>query len=694
MRPEFLYPLFTPVTALKGVGPAMAQALTRLGVHTIRDLLWHLPVGTVDRRSCPPLSQAQHHSIISARVTIIEHMAAPPRTRRPYQVMTENESGSLLLTFFSVKGDYLLKQLPIGSERVVSGRVERFHGLLQMPHPDYIVTPEQAANILVVEPVYPLTAGISNKQLRKLVLQALERLKTSIPEWQDAAFLRQQKWLGWGASLQQLHLPQEDNNWPPAQARLAYDELLASQLALALIRRRVRGKTGFPLAEAALSKAVRAALPFRLTAGQEEVMREMATDMASGGRMLRLLQGDVGSGKTVIALLALMMAVDNGMQGVLMAPTEIVCRQHHAWIQALVAPLGIQVGLLTGSEKGKAREALLAKTASGEVSLVIGTHALFQQGVAFHKLGMVVVDEQHRFGVNQRLALAEKAGEDTPPHMLLMSATPIPRTLTMTLFGDLDVSRLTEKPPGRQPIDTRVLPMARMEEVIAGLRRAIATGARVYWVCPLVEASEELSLTAAEERFTEFKQRFPGRVGLVHGRQKAKERQATIEAFARGELDILIATTVIEVGVNIPEATVMVIEHAERFGLAQLHQLRGRVGRGEGASSCLLLYDDKISLTGKERLKVLRDSEDGFVIAEEDLRLRGGGEILGTRQSGLPDFRFADVYAQHELVLAAKDDTALVLHQDPQLKSPRGKALRGLLYLFEYDRLAEYAEAG
>ncbi|HEX9447059.1 MAG TPA: ATP-dependent DNA helicase RecG, partial [Dongiaceae bacterium] len=545
-----------------------------------------------------------------------------------------------------------------------------------------------------LEPVYPLTTGLPAKTLRKAIAAALERAP-ALPEWIDPGVIQRESWPSWRAALVSLHNPEATADLAPqakSRMRLAYDELLANQLALALVRQHNRHLTGrASRGDGGLRAKVLATLPYQLTGSQQQAIAEIAADMATDNRMLRLLQGDVGSGKTVVALLAMLIAVEAGGQAALLAPTDILARQHFAGLQPLAAAAGIELALLTGRDKGKAREAMLARLAEGEIKLIVGTHALVQEDVNFADLRLAVVDEQHRFGVQQRVALAAKGrGVD----LLVMTATPIPRTLMLTGYGDIDVSRLTEKPPGRQPIATRTLPIERLDEVIEGVRRAISNGARVYWVCPLVDESELIDLAAATERHRHLQQIFGSEVGLVHGKQKAAERDHTMAAFAAGDIKVLVATTVIEVGVNIPEATVMVVEHAERFGLAQLHQLRGRVGRGSGKSSCLLLYQSPLGEIAKARLSILRESEDGFRIAEEDLRLRGGGELLGNRQSGLPEFRLADLGAHGDLLAMARDDAKLILDRDPNLLSPRGEALRTLLYLFQRDAMIKTLRSG
>ncbi|HET6619257.1 MAG TPA: ATP-dependent DNA helicase RecG [Dongiaceae bacterium] len=693
MRPDILNPLFAPITSLPGIGQRLAKPLEKLAGPLVADLVGHLPSGLIDRRSQPHLSTAEGGAIATVVVRVERHMK-PHNPRQPYKVRCSDPTGFIDLVFFSAREDYLLRTLPLGQMRAVSGRIERFGGELNMVHPDHIVPAEELASIQVIEPVYPLTAGLAPKVLRKAIEAALERLP-SLDEWIDPAVAEPRQWSGWRESLLAAHRPQSEDALSALSSprmRLAYDELLSNQLALALVRLRNKRKAGRPnKGDGALRRRIVEALPYRLTGSQEQALSEIIADMAAPTRMLRLLQGDVGSGKTVVALLAMANAVEAGGQAALLAPTDILARQHFATLEPLCRSVGLEIALLTGRDKGKARDATLAHLASGKLQLIVGTHALMQEDVEFGDLRLAIVDEQHRFGVEQRVALADKgAGVD----LLVMTATPIPRTLTMTAYGDIDLSRLTEKPAGRQPIDTRTLPLDRLDEVAGALRRAIGQGARIYWVCPLVDESEAVDLAAATERHRMLAQSFGERVGLVHGRQKASERDATMNAFSAGDLDILVATTVIEVGVNVPEATVMVVEHAERFGLAQLHQLRGRVGRGLAKSSCLLLYQAPLGETAKARLQILRETDDGFRIAEEDLRLRGGGELLGTRQSGLPEFHYADLAVHGGLLAMARDDARLVVERDPQLKSRRGAALRILLYLFRQDSAIKTLASG
>ncbi len=690
MRPSELDPLFASASSLKGIGPRLQGALARLAGRDERDgarvidLLFHLPHAVIDRSRRPAIAELPESGVVTLEVTVGRHIPPPPHARRiPWRVEVFDETGFLTLVFFHARGDYLRRLLPEGEKRFVSGRIEWFNDRPQIVHPDHVVTEADFAALPRLEPVYPLTAGVSNRILGKAVRSALARLP-DLPEWLDESLIAERNWPSFAEALRTLHAPQEVaalGETSPARARLAYDELLSGQLALALVRRHMKSVSGRALrGDGTLRQRIIAALPFSLTASQQQAVEEVLADMARPQRMLRLLQGDVGSGKTVVALLALAAAAEAGAQGALMAPSEILARQHLRAIAPLAEAAGLRAVLLTGCDKGRQRQEKLRAIAAAEAHLVIGTHALFQSDVEFSDLGLVVVDEQHRFGVHQRLALQAKGRRSD---LLVMTATPIPRTLALTLYGDMDVSRLTEKPAGRQPVKTSVMPMERLGEVVQHLRTAVAQGARAYWVCPLVEESEALSFTSAEERFAVLSEALPGRVGLVHGRMRPEARDAVMTDFRAGRISVLVATTVVEVGVDVPEATIMIIEDAGRFGLAQLHQLRGRVGRSDRPSSCLLLYRPPLSETARERLKIMRQTDDGFVIAEADLKLRGAGELLGARQSGAPRFRLADLAAHGELLAMASDDAELVMRRDPALESPRGQALRHLLHLFE-----------
>jgi ATP-dependent DNA helicase RecG len=694
MRPEVLFPLFAPVRSLPGIGPRLEKLVERLAGPKVVDLLWHLPSGLIDRRNRPKIAEARDGEIATIEVNVGLHV--PPRTKRlPYRVHVSDETGEMQLVFFNARSDYLAKTLPEGSRRIISGRIEFYQGAPQMTHPDHIVDLAESASLPLLEPVYPLTAGLPLKSVQKALRAALPLLP-DLPEWQNGPWLKANGWAPWRASLIAAHEPQSASETAPdapVRARLAYDEMLANQLALGLVRLRMKKLPGRSISgDGHLRRKVEDALPFALTGAQARSLAEIDADMKAPHRMLRLLQGDVGSGKTVVALLAMLNAVEAGYQAAMMAPTEILARQHHATLQPLCQAAGVRLALLTGREKGKPREEILAALGNGSIDILVGTHALFQDDVSFKALAIAVVDEQHRFGVHQRLMLTSKGGPGTD--VLVMTATPIPRTLTLTAYGDMDVSKLDEKPPGRKPVDTRALPLDRLDEIVAGLPRALARGAQIYWVCPLVEESDEVDAAAAEERYRHLHSIFGEFVGLVHGRMKPADKDAVMARFAAGEIKILVATTVIEVGVNVPSATVMIIEHAERFGLAQLHQLRGRVGRGSDKSSCLLLYQTPLGETAEARIKIMRETEDGFLIAEEDLRLRGAGELLGTRQSGLPSFRIADIETQKELLAAAHDDARMIIERDPELETDRGKALRTLLYLFERDAAIRYLRSG
>ncbi|MGH8431439.1 MAG: ATP-dependent DNA helicase RecG, partial [Solimonas sp.] len=666
MRPQSLTPLFAQVTSLPGIGPRLGKLVDKLAGPQVVDLLWHLPFAVVDRRNAPAIVEAKAGEVATLTVTVDQHLV-PGTPRQPYRIWCSDETGRLCLTYFNGREDYLKKLLPLGEVRVVSGKVELWQGELQMTHPDHAVPLAERESVLRVEPVYGLTAGLTQRVVQKAIANAVERAP-DLPEWQDAAFKARNRWDDWKSALAQAHAPEDGSDLFPthrARSRLAFDELLASQLAIALVRHHNRSLAGHVTkGDGRLRRLALAAMPFDLTASQKTAIDEIAGDMAKPERMVRLLQGDVGSGKTVVAFLAMLIGVEAGAQAALMAPTELLARQHHATMAPLAEAAGVRLALLTGRDSQKQKKETLQGLADGSIAAVVGTHALVQEEVAFADLALAVVDEQHRFGVHQRMALSSKGHA---VDLLVMTATPIPRTLMLAAYGDLDVSRLTEKPAGRQPIDTRTIPLERIGEVVDGIGRQVAAGGRVYWVCPLIEESEEVDLANAEERFRELGARFPGKVGLLHGRLKGPEREATMAAFAEGRLSLLVATTVIEVGVDVPAATVMVIEHAERFGLAQLHQLRGRVGRGAARSACLLLYAQPLGETARARLAIMRETEDGFRIAEEDLRLRGAGELLGTRQSGLPDMRLADFAAHAELLQAARDDARLVVERDPDL---------------------------
>jgi ATP-dependent DNA helicase RecG len=700
MRPPVLNPLFATLSALPGIGPKLEKLFQHLlgrdGERArLIDLLFHLPSGFVDRRQQPKLGDVKPDTVVTVAVTVDRHRPPPPnRPRVPYNIDASDDTNTLTLTYFNARKDYLQKLLPEGELRYVSGTATLYDGHLQMVHPDRVVDAAGFASLPLIDPVYPLTEGLHPNQMRRAIDLALERIPPLL-EWQDDAWRKRNAFPHFADALRSVHRPAAPADLAPESAawsRLAYDELLAGQLALALLRGHMRTRAGRgSAAEGRLRARIIAALPYSLTPSQERAVADLVADLAQPNRMLRLLHGDVGSGKTLVALLAAATVIEAGRQAAFMAPTELLARQHFATIAALAEAAGVRVAILTGREKGRERADLLSALAAGDIDLLVGTHALFQEEVAFGDLALAIVDEQHRFGVHQRLALARKG---QAVDLLVLTATPIPRTLALTYFGDMDVSELREKPAGRQKIDTRTLPLERLAEVIDAVKRALDDGRRVYWVCPLVEESESVDLAAAEDRYQDLKERFGDQVALVHGRMRGADKDRAMARFASGAARILVATTVIEVGVDVPEASVMVIEHAERFGLAQLHQLRGRIGRGAERSTCLLLYKSPLGETAKARLAILRHTDDGFRIAEEDLRLRGEGDVLGTRQSGMPGFRLARLEVHGKYLTAAREDAALVLNRDPRLTSSRGTALRQLLYVFARDEAIKLLGAG
>lgn len=702
MRPSLLNPLFAPVTSLSGVGPKqdklLQYLLSRNETPRLVDLLLHLPSQVIDRRARPKIRDAAVGAMVTLEVTVDRHRPPPPRnSRAPYLVYASDDTGDVVLTFFRAKPGYVEKLLPMGEKRYVSGTLQMYDGIPQIVHPDRVLDEEAISKLSGIDPVYPLTEGLALGSLRRAIAQALQKLP-ALPEWISPEVLRRCKFPPVTEALNRVHQPVELTDILPDQpfwSRLAFDELLAGQLALGLIRAQLRRPAGMRNAgDGRLRNKIIDALPYALTPSQRSAAAAIAEDLKQPVRMLRLLQGDVGSGKTVVALLAAAAVAEVGKQAALMAPTEILARQHIKTISPLAERAGLRVAILTGREKGKERREIIDQLAEGEIDILVGTHALIQDDVIFHDLALAIVDEQHRFGVRERLALTSK-GEAVD--VLVLSATPIPRTLVLTYFGDMDISELREKPAGRQPIDTRAVAMSRLGEVMDGVGRALEAGKLVYWICPLVEESEAEGtehLTNATKRFESLQKRFGDRVGLVHGQMKGTEKDRVMGQFAAHEIGLLVATTVVEVGVDVPAATIMVIENAERFGLAQLHQLRGRIGRGSEASTCILLYSEPLGEMSKARLKVIRETTDGFRIAEEDLKLRGEGDVLGVRQSGLPGYRIARPEVHGQLITQARDEALRILKEDPKLKGERGEALRCLLYLYERDEAIPLIGAG
>jgi ATP-dependent DNA helicase RecG len=700
MRPLLLNPLFAAVTSLPGVGPKQDKLLRyllgRAETPRLVDLLLHLPSGVIDRRARPKIRDAVQGTVVTLEVNVDRHRP-PHSSRAPYLVFASDDTGDVVLTFFRSSAGYVEKLLPVGEKRYVSGTLQMYDGVPQIVHPDRVIDEAAFAKLSLIDPVYPLTEGLALGSLRRAVAQALQKVP-KFPEWISPEVIRRCHFPPIAEALNRVHVPVELTDVlpdGPYWSRVAFDELLAGQLALALVRAQLRRPAGSRHAgDGHLRSKIIDALPYALTVSQREAAAAIAEDLRQPVRMLRLLQGDVGSGKTVVALLAAAAVVEAGKQAALMAPTEILARQHIKTIAPLAERAGLRVAILTGREKGKERRDILARLEAGEIDLLVGTHALIQDDVAFRALALAVVDEQHRFGVRERLALTSK-GEAVD--VLVLSATPIPRTLVLTYFGDMDVSELREKPAGRQPIDTCAVADSRLEEVMGAVGRALSAGKLVYWICPLVEGSEAEGtdhLTNATKRFESLRKRFDDKVGLVHGQMKGAEKDRVMAEFAARRIGMLVATTVVEVGVDVPAATIMVIENAERFGLAQLHQLRGRIGRGAEASTCLLLYHEPLNEMSKARLRVIRETADGFRIAEEDLKLRGEGDVLGVRQSGLPGYRVArsDVHAQ--LITQARDEALRIMKDNPKLKGERGEALRCLLYLFERDEAIPLIGAG
>ena len=676
MRPELLNPLFADTETLDGVGPKLRKPLEKLGLTRVKDLAYHLPERFVRRRAVADLDEAQVGEQIVVALTPLEHRSAAGRG--PFRVLAEDDKGNVCaLTYFGRASYTAKKQLPTGQKRWVAGRLDQYGQTLQIVHPDHVAEESGAMMGHLTEPVYRLSEGLTQPRVAGLSAQALERLP-ELPEWIEPGVFEREQWPDWADALRSAHKGEDAK----ARDRLAYDELLANSLALLLVRASNRQRKGQQL-QGDGSLRAKLQLPFPLTGAQTRSIGEIEGDMAQEAPMLRLLQGDVGAGKTVVALESMLIANEAGAQAAMLAPTEILARQHYETVRKMAAPTGVTVALLTGRDKGKARESILMGLIDGSIDIVVGTHAIFQDAVNYRNLGLVVIDEQHRFGVGQRLLLTQK-GKRTP-HTLAMTATPIPRTLTLAQYGEMDVSRLDEMPPGRKPIVTRVVALERIDDVLSGIERHLQTGQQVFWVCPMVHENENENLAAAEARYAALKERLGDAVVLVHGQQKPEEKDAAMERFVAGEAKLMVATTVIEVGVDVPNATLVVIEQAEHFGLAQLHQLRGRVGRGSEQAVCLLLRGDQLSETARQRLALMRETQDGFRLAEEDLQLRGGGELLGTRQSGEEAFNVATVEQIQKLLPMAHDDARLLMERDGGLSSERGEAARVLLYLFERD---------
>ena len=695
-RPSQLFSLFASTTDLPGIGARLASILNKRIGNTVIDVLRHLPVGVIDRNITNNVQACENGEMVTIIADIISADIPPPRTSRPARFTVSSDGQVFELIFFRAKADYLSRILPIGERRIISGRLDRYDGRMQISHPDYILSLDKRDDMPAMEPVYPLSQGLKPKILRNAIQTGLRRLP-GLPEWIDPQLCRRFNWPDYATAMKQAHAPQTIRDISPdspVRMRLAYDELLANQIALQIIRNKaIRSDAGRSLCSAGkLRAALLAQLPYQMTGAQQRVTDEILRDMHSPTRMLRLLQGDVGSGKTLVAVLAMLEAVENKTQAALLAPTEILARQHYDTISSMLEGHGVEIALLTGQMKAAERNQTLERISSGSCHIVIGTHALLSDTVNFSDLGLAVVDEQHRFGVRQRLILGQK-GQHTD--VLVMTATPIPRTLAMTAYGDLTTSILDEKPAHRKQIKTALVSQERVDEIIQRLQSAFASQQRAYWICPLVEETDNSDYEAAESRYRLLCKLLPdANAQLAHGKMKSAERDTAMQLFASGGSQLLVATTVVEVGVDVPQASIIIIEHAERFGLAQLHQLRGRVGRGSAESYCLLLYKSPLNETAKSRLNTMRNHDDGFIIAEEDLRLRGPGEVLGQRQSGLPEFKLADLAVHSELIGIARQQAEQIIQSDPDLSQPESAPYRALLSLFEKDVAVQFLASG
>lgn len=696
-RPPNLYRLFATISSLPGVGPKMAEIMKKkMGEHII-DILRHLPISINDRSSRPTIDEALDGQLATFEILVLSADIPSAKIRRPSRIIAQTNGGKIELVFFHAQSNYLRQTLPIGARRIISGRVDRFKGRLQMAHPDYILELDKIAEMPELEPIYPLTAGLRAKPLRHAIISGLKMLPSALPEWIEAKLLSARGWPDFNTAMIAAHHPKNIEalySQSAVRTRLAFDELFANQLALGLLRKQTQQSVqGVRITGTnELTSKLLGSLPFTPTKAQIRVIAQIKADQNADSRMLRLLQGDVGSGKTLVALMAMLTALEAGYQSALLAPTEILTRQHHQNLTKLLAPMNIHPELLVGGSKTKKRADILARLSTGDIKVIIGTHALLSDEVQFSALGLAVVDEQHRFGVRQRLILGQKGGGCD---VLVMTATPIPRSLSMTAYGDLSISKLDEKPQGRQEIETAIINLDKLPQIIDRLRLALDNGQQAYWICPLIEETDKLDIAAAEDRYKILQKLLPSAsIGLVHGRMKTDDREQAMAAFKSGDNQILVATTVIEVGVDVPEASIIIIEHAERFGLAQLHQLRGRVGRGARKSSCILTYQNPLGVTARARLKIMRQTNDGFIIAEEDLRLRGPGEVLGQRQSGLPEFTLADLAEHADLLALARKQAALVLAQGIPLTDPSMARYIALLSLFERDSAVKFLDSG
>ena len=685
MRPKILYKLFSNIISLKGIGPKNAKVIERLCGKYVIDLLFHKPSTYIDRRNSPKIVDLEEGKIATIIVTIDSHSPSFNK-RMPYRINCSDDTGAISIVYFNLRGPYLKKIFPVGRQKVISGKFEKFNENFQITHPQHVVDLENLDNVKKIECIYPLTAGLTSKTIQKSINSALINLDP-LPEWIPDDKIKGNNWPNWNEAIKKIHNPVNTSDSVNSLflERLVFDELLAQQLTIRLIKNKISHTQGVPIKRKnKLIKQLEENLDFSLTNDQLKTIDEISRDQSKPNKMLRLLQGDVGSGKTIVALFAMMQCLENEKRSILMAPTEILAEQHFNTIAKIIDSMDLTCSLITSSTK---------ESHNFKADILIGTHALFQEKVSFDNIGLVVIDEQHKFGVHQRILLNEKAGNECD--VLLMTATPIPRTLELAAYGDTDISKIMEKPKNRKEINTKSINITKVEDLKESLNKIISKGEKIYWVCPLVDESEKLQLQSVNERLKDLRSYYSDySVEIVHGQMQQEDKNSVMQKFKSGKVNILVATSVIEVGIDDPDATVIIIENAERFGLSQLHQLRGRVGRGEKTSTCILLFNGPLTENAKRRIKIMKETNDGFKIAEEDLDIRGAGEILGSKQSGVPNFKLSNLDKHKHLLEEARETAIKTIKDDPQLKSPLGKAQRVLLHLFRNDVAIDYLKTG
>ena len=685
MRPKILYKLFSSLETIKGIGPKNAKLIERLCGKYLLDLILHRPIAYIDRRNSPKIKDLSNNSIVTLILKVDGHTPSFNK-RMPYKITCSDDTGQLNIVYFNLRGPYLKKMFPIGSKKVVSGKVEEFNGIFQMTHPQHIADESNLDSVKKIECVYPLTAGISSKIIQKSINSSLAIID-DLPEWIPTDYLKKNNWTSWKKSIYEIHNPNElkEDKEDIYLNRLVFDELLSQQLTVRLIKNKIsklKGNTIKP--NGSLLEPLKTYLSFELTDDQNQAIKEISKDQSSPNKMLRLIQGDVGSGKTIVALHGMIQCAENSKKSILMAPTEILAEQHYNTIKLFADKLKLSCVLITASNK---------KNHNYESDILIGTHALFQDKVSIDNIGLIVIDEQHRFGVHQRILLNEKAGNECD--ILLMTATPIPRTLELASYGDMDITKIIQKPKNRKPIITKSINLNKIDSLKEALIKKLKQREKIYWVCPLVDESDKMDLQSVNQRVLDIQKYYKDfNVEMVHGQMKQEEKNKIMDNFKNFKTQILVATSVIEVGIDDPDATVIIIENSERFGLSQLHQLRGRVGRGTKQSTCILLFNGPLTENAKKRINVMKETNDGFIIAEEDLRIRGAGEILGTRQSGLPNFRLTDLNVHKSLMTQAREMAIKIVDKDPELSSDQGKSLRLLLHLFNNQVAIDYLKSG